>query len=198
MSFKNYFNNKEKNKLCENDGAKVVFAFGRFQPPTKGHELLINKVIEEAKKQNAHVLIFSSQVVDKKRNPLDWKQKNYFLRELFPNVNFVMVEKVKSPWQAVDYLSEQGYTNITMVAGSDRIPEFKKRLANYAKDLVKKFTVVSSGKRDPDDNTIGGMSGTNARQAAASNNLGKFRALTGWHGEIAERLMKAVQQGMLK
>ena len=51
-------------------------------------------------------------------------------------------------------------------------------------------------QRDPDAEGVSGMSGTKAREAAISGDIGKFRAATGWDGEIASLLMKAVRDGL--
>lgn len=182
---------------------RAVFAFGRFNPPTKGHGKMIEKAVAEGKKHNADVFIFPSQTVDKKKdpakskNPLDWKTKISFMKRLWPDVNIVEAAEVKSPWNVLEYLSDRGYTDVVIVAGQDRVPEYETRLAKYALEVFKSFAAVSAGTRDPDDDKdVTGMSATKARIAAREGDIGKFRAATGWSSEIVEQMMKAVRAGM--
>jgi nicotinic acid mononucleotide adenylyltransferase len=181
------------------DGAEkktAVFTFGRFNPPTKGHERLINAVESYAKDMNGDPFVFMSQSHDKDKNPLSFSDKLVFMKRMFPNANFVENELIKNPFQAAGYLgSHLKYTDVVLVAGSDRAAEYQKRFSNPEKyfDL---FRVVSAGERDPDSDGVSGMSGTRARMAAANNDLGSFYAATGWDGDFALQLMRAVQKGL--
>lgn len=91
------------------------------------------------------------------------------------------------------YLAEKGYNKIIFVAGSDRVPEYEKRWLPYAQEHFAEASVVSAGQRDPDAEGATGMSGTRAREAAATGDLAKFRASTGWEGELSAQLMNAVK-----
>lgn len=174
----------------------AVFTFGRFNPPTRGHEKMINAVAAKAQEKGAEEFVFTSQTNDPKKNPLNYQTKTYFLKQLFPKANIVVDERIRTPFDAIEMLDENGYTNLTMVVGSDRVPEFEKRLKTI-EDKFDELVVVSAGSRDPDAAGITGMSGTKAREAAMSNNLAKFMTATGWNDEkIAFDLMKAVRQGM--
>jgi hypothetical protein len=57
------------NSLLENTSGTVVFAFGRFQPPTAGHELVINTVKTVSQQSNSPYAIFVSKTQDNKKNP---------------------------------------------------------------------------------------------------------------------------------
>ena len=115
---------------------------------------------------------------------------------MFPQTNIVDNEQIKNPFNAAGYLnSHLKYTNIVVVCGSDRVKSYEKNFSNPSR-YFDSFRVVSAGERDPDSDDIGGMSGTRARTAASNNNLGAFRAATGWQGEEALKLMRSVQQGM--
>ena len=66
-------------------GKTVVFTFGRFKPPTTGHEKLILAVAKTAKRYRTQdFFIFPSQSVDSKKNPLDYKQKTSWMKKMFP------------------------------------------------------------------------------------------------------------------
>lgn len=175
----------------------AVFTFGRFNPPTQGHQKIINFVEEIARQRGGTPYVFTSVSSDAKKNPLPYETKIRFLRELFPSTNVVVNHEIRNPFQAVGYLSNIGITDIVFVVGSDRVEEFRKRF-NRAYEYFDSFEVISAGERDPDATDTAGMSGTKAREAATENDIGKFRAATGWEGEIAEKLMRAVQQGMEK
>lgn len=200
MNLTEYIKNVDDTDHAERKAA--VFTFGRFNPMTKGHGLLIERVLKEAKDRDAEMFIFPSQTNDKtkdprkNKNPLEWEEKIKFLEEAFPGITFVADESVKNPWGAVNYLSEKGYTDITIIAGSDRVEEYSTRLKQYALNHVENFDVVNCGTRDPDSSAPAGMSATAARDAALDGDIGKFRAATGWKGDFAERLMKAVRKGM--
>ena len=176
----------------------AVFTFGRMNPPTKGHQKLLDKVIELAHGKDHFVFVSQTHgaATTKNKNPLPYDTKLKFLKRLFPKVNFVCDESVRSPFQVVEWLHERGYGNITFVVGSDRVEEFQSRLKPFAEKQVNKFEVVNAGRRDPDSTDVGGMSGTKAREAAIEGDIGKFRAATGWSGEIVNQLMTAVRKGL--
>ena len=102
------------------------FAVGRFQPPTIGHALMIQEVM----KSRGDAFIFvSSATTPKSSNPLTAAQKIAALEKMFPSgVTFVDTSecdpKCGGPVQANNYLREQGYTDITLLAGSDRAESF--------------------------------------------------------------------------
>lgn len=181
------------------DGATpktAVFTFGRFNPPTRGHGKLVETVERIAKELNADPFVFVSQSHDSKKNPLTYQDKIVFMRKFFPDANIVDNERIKNPFNATGYLgSHLKYTDVVLVCGSDRVQEYERNYSHPDK-FFDSFKIVSAGERDPDSDNILGMSGTKARQAAANNNLGAFRAATGWQGEISLELMRAVQRGM--
>lgn len=184
--------------LTENVNEKktAVFTYGRFQCPTKGHEKLIQAVVNMSKNLDADHFIFPSRSHDPKKNPLDPETKISFLRELFPGVNFIDDETVRNPFSSLRFLLEKGYTDLIIIVGSDRVSGMES-LKKAALNTFKSFEIMSAGTRDPDsDDAVGAMSGTKARVAAKNDDLGAFRSATGWHGEVSERLMTAVQNGM--
>lgn len=179
---------------------KVVFAFGRFQPPTTGHELLVNAVKKIATAQGADHVIFASRTEDKKGNPLPVARKVYYLNRMFPHTNFVAASaEIRTFMEAAKMLSGK-YKNLVMVAGSDRVPEYKKLLDKYNGNVFNFDTieVVSAGERDPDADSASGMSGTKMRDAAKRGDFNSFKkglpnSLTELDGK---RLMNEVRAGL--
>lgn len=160
----------------------VVFTFGRFNPPTTGHEKLMKKVTSLAKGNDYK--IFASQSNDAKKNPLGYKEKVQLLRKIFPKYgrNIVYDKKIKNSLDALVYLYKQGYTKVTMVVGADRIPDFKKLLNKYNGeksrhgyyDFSDGISIVSAGERDPDSDDVSGMSASKMRAAASSGDFKSF------------------------
>lgn len=178
----------------------VVMAFGRFSPPTNGHELLIQAVVDAARKNSADHIIFASRTQDPKKNPLSVTQKVAYLKHSFKGVNVIGASaQVRTFIEAAKSLSGK-YDNLIMIAGSDRVPEYETLLNKYnGKDFsFKTVKVVSAGERDPDSDTASGMSATKMRQAAAENNFSKFRQGTpsGMSLAMARRMFDDVRAGM--
>lgn len=164
-------------QILEQKKNTIVLAWGRLNPPTSGHELLINAVAKLAKKYDADHLIYLTKTQDPKKNPLNIEQKLFYARKSFPGMNIVGAnDRIRTFIEAVKSLSGK-YDNLVMVAGSDRVIEYKTILDKYnGKEFdFENITVVSAGERDPDSDSASGMSATKMRQAAAEGNFEKFK-----------------------
>jgi len=161
---------------------EVSFVFGRFNPPTIGHEKLFDTLKKVAR--SGVYRIYSSKSVDPKKNPLQFKEKIKFIRKMFPkHARNVMADPdVRNALDICVKLYDQGFTKVTMVVGSDRIKEFDILLNKYngvdARHGFYQFEgairVVSAGDRDPDKDDVSGMSASKMRLAAAEGSLQKF------------------------
>jgi len=181
----------------------VTFTFGRFNPPTVGHEKLIEKVHSISK---GTYRIYASQSHDAKKNPLDYTTKIKFMRKMFPRHarNIIADVKIKTAFDALDSLYAQGYRSVTFVVGSDRVEEFDKTLNKYNGE--KRATgfynfeggvqVVSAGERDPDAEDVSGMSASKMRAAAGDNNFELFAKGLPSGFKEAQKLFNAVRAGM--
>lgn len=185
----------------------VVFAFGRFQPPTIAHAMLIDKVKQIAEARNAEARIYTSQSNDENSNPLSFKVKTDFMRKMFGSV--VQNDTgIRTIFEVFDLFERQGFTDVTMVAGSDRVPDFKKTFSKYIKGPKAKdhnpdtdynfvFDVASAGERDPDADGMSGVSGTKMRQAAADGDFNTFKkGVPTSNNTLAKQLFDAVRKGM--
>ena len=110
---------------------EITFAFGRFNPPTTGHE----KLFEAVKKISRGGLyrVYPTHTQDAKRNPLDFKTKVKYLRKMFPkHARNIMADKgMRTSFNVISALYDQGFTQATMVVGEDRVIEFDKLLNKY-------------------------------------------------------------------
>jgi hypothetical protein len=163
----------------------IVFTFGRFNPPTTGHEKLIEKVAAVAKKESADFMVFPSHSQNPKKDPLSHKDKISFMKKMFPKYsrNIINNKKAKTAIDIATMLYGMGYKSCTMIVGGDRLTEFKTLLNKYNSvegkhgfyDFKDGINVVSAGERDPDAEGVTGMSASKMRAAAAANDYDSFK-----------------------
>jgi len=198
MKFKDFLIKESKDR-------HAVLAFGRLQPPTTGHEVLVNKVKELSKQHNAQHHIVLSHSNDPKSNPLTAKQKVKHAKRFFPGTNITTSDKEHPNFLTqASKLHKSGVTHLHMVAGSDRIPEYKRILKKYngthegALFNFKKIDVHSAGERDPDAEGTTGMSGSKMRAHAASGKYREFKKGVPKHisDEHAKELYHDLRKGM--
>ena len=167
--------------FTEAKSESVVFTFGRFNPPTIGHEKLIKKVISVSKGNNYRIYV--SQSSDPQRNPLEYKEKVQLMRKMFPKYgrNIIFNKKVINVFNILVDLYDQGFKEVTMVVGSDRVPEFKKLMNQYNGKKARhgfyefdSISTISAGDRDPDADDVSGMSASKMRAAAKAGDLDSF------------------------
>ena len=183
----------------------VVMAFGRMNPPTVGHEKLVNKVKEIAADHHAPHHVILSHSVNAKKDPLDTKTKVKHAKRFFPNTNIESSSKEHPTFlHHAARLHQAGHDHLIMVAGSDRVDEYKKKLHQYNGTgegklyNFKKIEVKSAGQRDPDSEGVEGMSASKMREHAKNNDLHSFKQGVPHHvpEKHAKELMKDVRKGM--
>ena len=179
-------------ELFEAPKKVAVAAFGRMNPPTIGHE----KLVEKVKSFEGDHYIFLSQTVKPKDNPLPFDVKLQFAKQFFPGVN-VGHPSVRTPIQMLQMLEKLGYTDVIYVAGSDRVASFDKLFNDYnGKEYnFNSITVENAGERDPDAEGAEGMSASKMRAAAASGDYESFAQGVPTPA-LAEKLYDAVRNGM--
>lgn len=183
----------------------VYFTFGRMNPPTIGHEKLLEKLARVAGKNPYRV--FLSQTQDNKKNPLSYMEKVKFARKMFPRYarSIMLNKKVKNIFDVLVTLYNEGYVNVTMVVGSDRVNEFDITINKYNGKKAahgfynfRKINVVSAGQRDPDAEGAEGASATKQRTAAKENDFTSFSQ--GLPKKVsnadAKRIFNAVRKGL--
>ena len=154
----------------------IVFAFGRFNPPTIGHGKLMNTVKSKARSLGAKHEVFASASSDPRKNPLDQITKVRYMKKMFKGINIKPAQGNQRTFMEILKTYDKIYGNVVMIAGSDRINEFQKLADKYnGKDYsFKSLKVVSAGERDPDADGATGMSASKMRDAAKNNDLKSF------------------------
>ena len=154
----------------------IVFAFGRFNPPTIGHAKLMNTVKQVARKERANSQVFASASSDPRKNPLDQNSKVKFMKKMFKGTNIKSAGGNQRTFMEILKTYDKMYGKVIMIAGSDRINEFQKLADKYnGKDYnFKSIKIVSAGDRDPDADGASGMSASKMRDAAKNDDLKSF------------------------
>lgn len=142
----------------------VVFTFGRMNPPTKGHELIINTVVKTAQELDADHVVFLSQSHGTTRDPLGWDFKRRVCQNIYPGVWISNDRSITNPFIALDKLKDE-YTNIIMITGSDQVADYEKFTA-YANTWGVHYRVISAGARNVKSRGLAGMSATKMRHYA--------------------------------
>ena len=178
---------------------KLIFAFGRFNPPTTGHAKLMREVIIQARKNNANHIVYASASQDKRSNPLDVRTKVQFMKKMFPQNKIQAAGGTQRTFMEILKFYNRMYGEIVMIAGSDRINEFQKLADKYnGKDYnYKSIKVVSSGERDPDAEGVAGMSASKMREMAKNDDYRSFKkGVVGLNDSDTRKLFNAVRKGM--
>ena len=198
---------EDLDEKLEGEKRVAVVAFGRMNPPTISHKMLVDKVAIEAQKVNGDALLYLSHSQDSKKNPLDYQTKLKFCRKAFTNVNIVE-SNAKTLVNVLEELNGK-YTDIIYVCGSDRLegpysadkvltaynnkPD-KTGKINYSYNSI---NFVSAGNRDIDSNDkLETVSGSMARQFAIDNDFESFEDIVPFNKLDAKELFIEVRKGL--
>jgi nicotinamide mononucleotide adenylyltransferase len=188
--------------ITEGVDKSFAFTFGRFNPPTIGHEKLIRTVAS----QGMDFKIFLSRSQDAVKNPLSPSDKLKYMTKMFRNyASHIMIIPSNMVLELATKIYNMGYENITMVVGSDRVAEFKSILNRYNDEKnrhgyynFEKINIISAGERDPDEEGVTGMSASKLRDYARRGDLKNFKR--GVPGNLSEKekneLFFDVRKGM--
>ena len=178
----------------------LTLAFGRFNPPTAGHE----KLIQAAEKAAAggDLKIYPSRTQDNKKNPIDPDMKVSYMRKMFPDYkdNIINDPKMRSIFDVLVAASEEGYKSVNIIVGSDRLGEFESLAMKYNGDLYNfdEIKTISAGPRDDEAEGVGGVSSSKQRKAVMDDDFKAFkRGLPKTVKDAdAQALFDAVRTGM--
>ena len=161
----------------KNRGTLTV-AFGRFNPPHLGHLQLMNTAANSVEGDKDDYLIVPSRSNDPKKNPLDPNTKVDIMKSMFPQHadNIMNDARARTIFDVLNAANNDGYANVKIVGGADRVKEFTKLANNYNGKLYDfdKVDVISSGDRDPDAEGVEGLSASRMRLAASENDFKAF------------------------
>ena len=156
----------------------LTIAFGRFNPPHAGHQQLMDTAAAAAEAEESDYVIVPSRSNDPKKNPLDADTKVAFMRGMFPQHSSRIQndQNTRTIFDVLKKAHNDGYTNVRIVGGADRVKEFDKLANNYNGSLYQfdNVEVVSAGDRDPDADGVEGMSASRLRLAASENDFKTF------------------------
>ena len=156
----------------------LTIAFGRFNPPHAGHQQLMDTAAAAAEAEESDYMIVPSRSNDPKKNPLDADTKVAFMRGMFPQHSSRIQndQNTRTIFDVLKKAHNDGYTNVRIVGGADRVKEFDKLANNYNGSLYQfdNVEVVSAGDRDPDADGVEGMSASRLRLAASENDFKTF------------------------
>jgi len=195
---------KTLSKIKEAKGRHIAFTFGRFNPPTTGHEKLLSK-LTSIRADDYRIILSRSE--DSSKNPLKLRQKVAAMKRMFPRyASKIVTSRTNIVIDIVTEFYKRKFTDLTMVVGSDRVREFdtllkkyndvKSRHGHYDFDSI---NVVSAGERDPDAEGAQGMSASKMRIAARDNDFRKFiqgLPTSFARSKDAEDLFKQTRKGM--
>lgn len=177
MKFKRGSMQPLKTLLSMNENKTVVLSWGRFNPPTIGHEVVFKFASDLAKQNKADFFIIPTKTVDKEKNPLTLQEKITYLNKIFPEYtnNLINSSQINTIIEAAKYFSNKGYKNLKLVVGSDRKEQFEILNKYNNKDYsFNSIEIVSAGERLDEGEGAASMSASKMREAAVEGNIDAF------------------------
>ena len=185
-------------------GKTAVLTYGRMNPPTVGHAKLIDAVLSIPGEH----FVFVSHSQDNKKNPLAVEDKIYYLKKMYPgkDVFYAASKEVPTIFHAATLLYKQGYENLVVVVGADRVAQFDESIRKYNGKFdekndgynFKSIKVVSAGDRDPDAEGVEGISASKMREFALAGDVAGFKqglhpAIQGEAKGMMQKIVKEIQ-----
>jgi len=192
---------EEQGEVAKTRGTLTI-GFGRFNPPTAGHEKLLDKIKDTA--DGEAYTVYPSHSEDNDKNPIGAEEKVLFMKKLFPDhsSNIVYDQSIRTIIDALTHADVQGYQTINLVVGSDRQKEFETLANKYNGELYTfdAINVISAGDRDPDAEGTEGMSASKLRALAADGDFEAFKKglPKAAKGAVAKELFNTVQKSIGK
>ena len=156
----------------------LTLAFGRFNPPHAGHGRLMDLAAQSAEETEGDYIIVPSRTNDPKKNPLDPDSKVSTMRTLFPSHAEKIVNDPQNNtiFDVLKKAHNDGYANVRIIGGEDRVKQFDKLSQNYNGSLYQfdALETISSGQRDDDKEGMEGHSASRMRLAAMEGDFKSF------------------------
>lgn len=182
-------------ELQPGEGPAVVITFGRFNPPSLGHENLLNAVQEQAEELDAEYRIYPSRTSDKKQNPLDFKSKYNILQHIFTNHAENIINDPENGDNIYDILTslhDEGYHHVVIMCGDENVQKYEKIAQKYNGTVYDFYgvEVVGAGMSDPDTDKTEGITSSMMRKAALENDYETFKQ--GLPGTVSKKECRAI------
>ena len=193
---------EEEQGESEKTRGTLTLGFGRFNPPTAGHEKLLDKIKDTA--ESGAYTVYPSHSEDNDKNPIGAEDKVLFMKKIFPShsSNIVYDQSIRTIIDALVHADVQGYQTVNLVVGSDRQKEFESLANKYNGELYTfdAINVISAGDRDPDAEGVEGMSASKLRALAADGDFESFKKglPKAAKGAVAQELFNTVQKSIGK
>jgi hypothetical protein len=193
---------EEEGEDVEKTRGTITIGFGRFNPPTMGHEKLLDKIKDTA--EDGEYIIYPSHTTDPQKNPLDSETKVLFMKKMFPDhANAIVYDpSIRTIFDALKSADAEGFSSVNIVVGGDRKSEFENLANKYNGQLYQfdSLNVISAGERDPDAEGVEGMSASKLRSLAADGDFDTFKKglPKAAKGVVARELFNTVQRSMSK
>ena len=193
---------EEEQGGVEKTRGTLTLGFGRFNPPTAGHEKLLDKIKDTA--ESGAYTVYPSHSEDNDKNPIGAEDKVLFMKKIFPShsSNIVYDQSIRTIIDALVHADVQGYQTVNLVVGSDRQKEFESLANKYNGELYTfdAINVISAGDRDPDAEGVEGMSASKLRALAADGDFESFKKglPKAAKGAVAQELFNTVQKSIGK
>ena len=162
-----------RRKTQQPEKKEAAFAFGRLNPATIGHELMVNAILE---KPGDSFLFVSDRAPKLPTDPLSPEEKLQWAQLSFPNIACGLAKTVLI---AADRLYKMGYTDVVFIEGENKLFPLIERyngvetaVHNYNFNSVSHQLLV----RNPDADNASGMSASKMRQAVIDNDFELFKS----------------------
>ena len=194
---------EKKKPENKKDGGSLTFGFGRFNPPTTGHEKLMDTISKTAG-EGGQYRVYPSRSQDAKKNPLDPREKIDYMRKLFPKHANAIVddENTRTIFDVLKGAHAKGFKTVNVVVGSDRVKEFENLANKYNGQLYDfdKINIISAGERDASAKGVEGMSASKLRKAAMDDDYETFSSGISKNidDKSTKKLYNTIQKAMRK
>ena len=155
---------------------RVVFFWGRMNPPTIGHEKMIKFTIDKAGRDDWWVMSTHSHGGEK--NPISYEDKIMYLKKMFPkHADHIYEGPASQTIIKVMQFLQPDYDHVVGVVGADQYRWLSKLLPdrNGTDDYTfDKIEVMNAGGRDPDAKGAAGASSSKQKGFVRANNVPEY------------------------
>lgn len=125
---------------------RATIVYGRFNPPTYAHDLLVRFAQKHARETRSSFAIFTTHSQNSKTDPLSYEEKVEVLNLLYGQ-NSVSVFPQSTIFNIVGFL-DSTYDEVDIVMGGDRSKKFEELFKKYADDYDCRVNIIRFAERD--------------------------------------------------